>query len=91
MTLNGTPMHGFPIVIQNDFPGWAYKKFIETTNRYYNNRCSKQMSLAEFTANFIFAHKFEAETSSTGWLGVDLQLDAAYSTAMSMGMYKDFK
>ena len=80
-------MHGFPLSISKTFPAWPYKKFMESTGRYYNNSCGKQLTLAEYTANFIYAHKFEGEATSTGWLGIDLQLSTAYTKGMSMGTF----
>ena len=87
MSLNGNSMHGFPLSISKTFPAWPYKKFMESTDRYYNNTCGKQLTLAEYTANFIYAHKFEGEAASSGWLGIDLQLSVAYTKAMSMGKF----
>ena len=87
MSLNGNSMHGFPLSISKTYPAWPYKKFMESTDCYYNNTRGSQMTLAEFTANFIYAHKFEGESTSTGWLGIDLQLTTAYTKAMSMGEF----
>ena len=44
----------------------------------------KQFTLQEFQWNFIWAHKFEAESTSSGWIGIDIKLSEAFTEPMSL-------
>ena len=33
---------------------------------------------------FIWSHKFEAESTSSGWIGIDLKLSEAFTEQMSL-------
>ena len=74
LSLNGNPCHGYPIQIQNDYPLLPYVKMLEVLGRNQNTQLPAQINMAQFAENMIFAHKFEGEDSSQGWLGVCLSI-----------------
>lgn len=91
LTLNGFSCHGFPVTSENGSALQAYDKFLSTTNRKFQNVCSKQMSPSDFqNFNYIYAHKFEGESSETGWIGINLKLETAYNANYVLGMKGDF-
>ena len=60
-------------------------KFMDVTDKYYNNSCGSGLKYQEFTNyNFIWAHKFEAETTAQGWLGINLKLSHPYVKNMCL-------
>jgi len=42
------------------------------------------MNMQSFQFNFIWSHKFEAESTSSGWIGIDLKLSEALIEQMSL-------
>ena len=88
LTLNGVNCHGFPIDTPDKSPVQAYHKFLNATERFAMISCSRMLKMIEFTnANFLWSHKFEAERSNEGWLGINLQLDDAWTKNYVMGMF----
>ena len=77
LTLNGNSCHGFPLKFVNDYPIWAYYKFLDVIGRLQNSNDGQQLTLEEFRRNMLIAHKFEGEDSPQGWLGVSLALEAS--------------
>ena len=76
LTLDGYSVHGFPLTSEDNSPIGVYDKFIQTTNRKFDSSCPKQMLIGDFLHfHYIYAHKFEGETSDNGWLGINLKLD----------------
>ena len=59
-------------------------QFNSVTSRRYNVFAGKQMSMQEFQYNFIWSHKFEAESTSSGWIGIDIKLAKAFTEPMSL-------
>jgi len=78
ITLNGNAVNGYPIDIKNNSPIFPFYTLMDVTNRYMNASCGEGMKLAHFVHNWIYAHKFEAETSSQGWIGVNLKLSEPF-------------
>ena len=72
LTLNGNSCLGFPMRIQNDTPIWPYHKFLDTLGRASNESNTRQWGLDTFERNCIYAHKFEGEETTQGWIGVTL-------------------
>ena len=85
LTFNGNSCHGYPMKIQNDFPLWPYIKFQDVLGSTCNTTISNQIKIDEFTNKILFAHKFEGEESSQGWIGVTLSLDKPFSTSKTLG------
>ena len=83
-TLNGTSVHGFPLTIKYSSPVQPLQKFLDTTDRYYNVIGGESLSLFDFDYNWIWSHKFEAEVSDQGWVGVNMKLKTPFSTSMSL-------
>ena len=72
LTLNGTACQGFPVKVSNNNPIWPYYKFYDVLGRNSNPVISGQTKLEQFKDQVIFAHKFEGEESTQGWIGVSL-------------------
>lgn len=88
LTLNGYSCHGFPIMSQNDSPIQVYDKFIKTTNRSFDNTCPKQIAPSDFKSfSYLYAHKFEGESTETGWVGVNIKLESAYNENYVLGKF----
>ena len=88
ITLNGNSVTGYPVRIENGLAIWPFKKFLDVTDRFMNNDCGQQLSLDDFRYNWIYAHKFEGEETSSGWIGFNIQLTKAYSVPHSLGIIK---
>ena len=78
-TLNGNSVNGYPLNNKNKLPVFPYHKFMDTTSRYMNTACGEGMKLTQFFVNWIYAHRFEAEVSEEGWLGINIKLSDAYT------------
>ena len=86
LTLDGYSVNGFPIVSEDESPINVYDKFLQTTNRKFNNSCGEQINPGNFTQfHYLYSHKFCGESSETGWLGVNLKLDAPFETNFTLG------
>jgi len=86
LTLNGYSCLGFPLVNTNDSPINAYTKFLQTTNRNFQNTCPEQISPSDFQQfHFLYSHKFEGEPTETGWIGINLKLNEAYAENYTLG------
>ena len=86
LTLDGYSVHGFPIVSENGSPVAVYDKFMKTTNRKFDNNCAEQCKIGNFSQfAYLYGHKFDGEVSETGWIGVNLKLDAPYEKNYTMG------
>ena len=75
ITLNGNAVNGYPLSMKSRSPVIPYHKFMDVTSRYMNPLCGDGLNLIQFMHNWIYAHKFEAEVSSEGWLGINIKLD----------------
>ena len=84
ITLNGNSVNGYPITIKDQSPIFPMQKFLDTTDRYYNVVSGESLSLTEFKYNFLWSHKFEAESADQGWLGINFKLSSSYSESMSL-------
>ena len=84
ITLNGNSVNGYPLSIKDENPTYPLQKFLDVTDRLYNISSSGCLKSAEFYYNFIWSHKFEAEISGTGWTGITLKLNEAYTTPMTL-------
>ena len=88
ITLNGNSVTGYPVRIENGMPMWPYKKFVEATGRFMNNDCGQQLSLSDFKYNWLYAHKFEGEDTSSGWIGFNMQLAKPFNVPHSLDKCK---
>ena len=84
ITLNGNSVNGFPLTIKDENPTYPLQKFLDVTDRLYNVSSSGCMKSGEFYYNFLWSHKFEAEVSGTGWTGITLKLNEAYTEPMTL-------
>ena len=84
ISLNGNSVNGFPIVIKDQSPIYPMQKFLDTTERYYNVVSGEVFSLTEFKYNFLWSHKFEAESADQGWIGINFKLNQSFSESMSL-------
>ena len=84
ITLNGRTVNGYPIDIKNESPVNVMQKFFDVTNRFMNPLTGECPTFSSFKSNWIYAHKFEAEATSQGWLGVHLKLSSALTTSHTL-------
>jgi len=87
ITLNGNSVNGYPLHNPNLSPVYPLYKFMDATSRYMNPESGDNMRLGMFMHNWIYAHKFEGETSDRGWLGLSLKLKEPLSDAYSLVMW----
>lgn len=88
LTLDGYSAHGFPLVSENESPINVYEKFLRTTNRKFDNVCAEQILPGDFQAfHYIYAHKFVGESSETGWIGINLKLEEAFTENYTLGEF----
>ena len=81
-TLNGNSVNGYPLSIKHGSSITPMQKLFDVTNRLYNTQSGASLDQIGFHYNFIFAHKFEGESTGQGWIGVDLKLDSGYDENM---------
>lgn len=86
VTLNGNNCHGFPWKIDPEYPAWPYYKFIDALGRLNNSNVGSQLLPQDFNNNLIFAHKFEGEESTTGWIGITLTLEKPFKESHTLGI-----
>jgi len=79
VTINGNAVNGYPMEMKHGSSVYPYQRFMDVTSRYMNPICGESLKLAQFSNNWIYAHKFEAEASPQGWLGINIKLTEAYS------------
>lgn len=87
ITLNGNSVHGYPINIKNNSVIYPLHKFLDVTGQFYDSRCGSTFRITDFEYNFIHAHKFEAESSESGWIGVNLKLSTIPTSPLSLVMW----
>ena len=73
ITYNGNAVNGYPINIVENSYLYPMLKFYDVTGQLYNQNCGQTISGAEFEYNFLWSHKFEAEPSPEGWVGVNFK------------------
>ena len=61
----------------------ALQKFYDATNRYMN-MTANGLTFSIFKSNWLYAHRFEAEPTSQGWIGIHLELSEAYTTSFTL-------
>ena len=84
ITLRGNSVSGYPIKVTHGSLIYPLFKLNETTGRYdvYTRRgpCFKAFE----KLMWIWSHKYEAEMTSRGWIGVNLKLKEEYTVPMSI-------
>ena len=78
ITLNGNSVNGYPMTMKTRSAVMPYHRFMDVTSRYMNPLCGEGLNLIQFMHNWIYAHKFEAEVSDEGWLGINIKLDEPF-------------
>ena len=85
LTLSGNSVSGYPIKIKNSSPIFPLHKLMDTTGRLYNVFAGKGPCFTSFSDfMWIWSHKFEAEMTSQGWIGINLKLSEEFSEQMSI-------
>ena len=84
LTIDGQSVNGYPIEVSNPSRVVPLSKFLDTTSRLLNVDTAKTMSVPTFKHNYLWSHKFEVEKSSSGWIGIDLKVDTAYTQNMNI-------
>ena len=85
ITLSGNSVSGYPIKVAHGSPIYPLFKFNETTGRLYDVYTGRGPCFTAFERfMWIWSHKFEAEMTSQGWIGVNLKLKEEYTVPMSM-------
>ena len=73
ITYNGNSVNGYPISITENSYIYPMLKYYDVTGQLYNQNCGQTLTGAEFEYNFLWSHKFEAEPSPEGWVGVNFK------------------
>ena len=73
ITYNGNSVNGYPINNANNSYIYPLLKYLDVTGQLYNQNCSRTLNGPEYEYNFLWAHKFEAEPSPEGWVGVNFK------------------
>ena len=84
ITLNGKTVNGYPLENINGSSVMVCQKFYDVTNRYMNILSPDGLRQSQFQSNWVYGHKFEAKSTSQGWLGVHLELDNALKESYTM-------
>ena len=84
ISLNGNSVNGYPVNVDSRRCTGPLTKFIDCTNQLQNLYGGEQLKPTEFNYNWLWAHCFEAEESSRGWIGVDFKVDTAFAKPMTM-------
>ena len=82
--LNGNSVNGYPIHVKHGSPTYPFYKFLDVTNRLYNNECGSSLNLHSFGLNFLWSHKFEVETDGYGWVGISMKLEKGFTVPMNL-------
>ena len=86
ITLDGNSVDVYPIEIKDGSAIYPMHKFIKDTGRLYNNECGSTLHVAEYNYNFLWSHKFEANISPKGWIGVSVKLSESFTEQEPMAM-----
>ena len=84
ITLNGRSVTGYPIKVENESETYPLFQFNDSIGRTYNNKCCAGLKKVSFQSNFIWAHRFEGEETSQGWIGIDMKLDKPFAKSHTM-------
>ena len=84
ISLNGHSVTGFPIDVHECSDTNVLYQFNDTIGRLHNNGCGHGLKKAHFISNFIWAHHFEAEITSQGWIGMDIKLKEPLTKSYTM-------
>ena len=84
ISLNGNSVNGYPLSVTENLPCYALSKFNSVTSRHHNVFAGALIDDTLFKYNFLWSHKFEAESTSSGWIGIDLKLARAWTEPMSL-------
>ena len=91
LTLNGYSCNGFPLTSENGSPLHCYEKFLHTTGRKYQTTISDMLSPWDFQMfHYLYSHKFEGETTESGWLGINLKLEEEFNDNYVLGKFELF-
>ena len=100
ISFNGNSVNGYPMNISKKSVIYPLQKFLDVTGSLYNQTCSKTLTGPEFEYNFLWSHKFEAEMTDEGWIGINLTFDeipteqmvlvvfSVYESAFSIDKYR---
>ena len=74
-TLNGVSCNGFPINLRHKGSVVPLQQFHDVCGRLLNTEAGSGLTLTKFETNYIWAHRFEAERTAYGTIGIDLKLE----------------
>ena len=80
ITYNGNSVNGYPMELTNNSYIYPLLKYLDVTGQLYNQNCGKTLTGPEFEYNFLWGHKFEAEATPEGWVGVNLKFSELAKT-----------
>lgn len=87
LTLNGYSCNGFPLTSDNGSPLMCYEKYLQTTGRKYQTIMSDMLGPWDFKSfHYLYSHKFEGESSESGWIGINLKLEAPLADNYVLGI-----
>lgn len=84
ITLNGKMVNGYPLENFGESPVVALQKYYDVTNRYLNILSPDGLSFQKFKFNWVYGHRFEAETTSQVWIRIHLELSAAMRESFTL-------
>ena len=91
ISFNGNSVNGYPMNISKKSVIYPLQKFLDVTGLLYNQNCGKTLTGPEFEYNFLWSHKFEAEMTDEGWIGINLTFDEAPADQMALVVFSVFE
>ena len=91
ISFNGNSVNGYPMNISKKSVIYPLQKFLDVTGLLYNQNCGKTLTGPEFEYNFLWSHKFEAEMTNEGWVGVNLTFDEIPTEQMALVIFSVFE
>ena len=84
ISLNGASVNGYPLTMR--YPGSVVplQQFHDVTDRLLNVNAGSALTLLRFESNFVWSHKFEAEQTANGWIGVDFKLKSVLAAPSTL-------
>ena len=84
ITLNGASVNGYPLSCKHGSPIVPFQKFLEVTQRFYNIEAGQSLKVMEYESAWLWAHTFEGEPVSQGWIGINFTLEQEFKENMMM-------
>ena len=91
ISFNGNSVNGYPLFINKGSVIYPMQRFLDCTGQLYNAAIGKTLTGPEFEYNFLWSHKFEAEMSEQGWVGVNLTFETVPSEPMALVVFSIYE